>query len=180
MTAALGMHIGPPKFSDQRRPAQLELTLASRAQQSQTYQGCARGTGKSCPKNDSTLIVEPACHSIEKLLMPLPVQFQIQASPAPLTFNLSAGSVTIVAGANGVGKSALLFQMYRSLGHGNSAYYPGHRQIIFNNNWDSLQQDIETLMKNLYAHPNSFSRYKGAWSEDQFKSVVRKLQNMET
>lgn len=112
--------------------------------------------------------------------MPLPVELQIQATPAPLRFSLAAGTVTIIAGANGVGKSALLFQMYRSLGAGNSAYYPGHRQIIFSNSWDSLQQDIETLTKNLYAHPNAFSRYKGAWSEDQFKAVVRKLQNMET
>lgn len=93
---------------------------------------------------------------------------------------MRAGEVTLIAGANGVGKSALLYDLYKSMPLGGATYYPGHRQITFNNGWDNLQQDMTQLVSNFYNHYDAFNRYKGSWGEDHFKSVVKKLGNRET
>lgn len=90
------------------------------------------------------------------------------------------GSITLVAGANGAGKSALLYELFRRLPAQAAAYYPGHRQITFNNGWDNLQQDMLQLSQYFHSQTGNFNRYKSSWAEDHFKMVVKKLQNMES
>lgn len=92
-----------------------------------------------------------------------------------LQIAIASGQSFMVAGPNGVGKSALLYMMYRAIGAGRAEYYPGHRQITFNQGWDTLGQDIDQLKTNLYTHIEVFNRYKNHWSEDMFKSVVKRL-----
>ena len=99
----------------------------------------------------------------------------LQTSSGMQTINLRTGAVTMITGPNGVGKSAFLYGIYRSLGAGRSDYHPGHRQIHFNNGWDNIGQDVAQLRLNNYTHVDNFNRYKSAWSEDHFKSVVRRL-----
>lgn len=89
------------------------------------------------------------------------------------------GSVTLIAGPNGVGKSALLAALFRSLPQGVATYLPGHRQINFNNGWETAGQDAAQLMTNMFQHIDSFNRYKSAWAEDQFKTTLRRLLNLE-
>lgn len=102
------------------------------------------------------------------------------ATPSgPVPISIRTGDAFMVAGPNGVGKSALLYSIYRSIGSGKAEYYPGHRQITFNNGWDTLGQDIDQLRTNLYTHVDVFNRYKNHWAEDMFKSVVRRLSNLD-
>lgn len=58
-------------------------------------------------------------------------------------------------------------------------YLPGHRQVNFNNGWESAGQDAAQLKINLFSQTEHFGRFKGAWAEDQFKIVVRTLLHME-
>lgn len=102
-------------------------------------------------------------------------EFDVQTASGFGRLSMKAGTVTMVTGPNGVGKSAFLYSVYRGIGAGRSEYYPGHRQINFNNGWDNLGQDITQLKLNQYTHIDNFNRYKSAWSEDHFKSVVRRL-----
>jgi ABC-type multidrug transport system ATPase subunit len=115
----------------------------------------------------------------EPSLMNLPRIITIKRSGDTLDFELKAGDVAVVAGANGTGKSALIYQIYRELPQGLSSYYPGHRQISFNGGWDNFGQDMEVMPKTFHANSDHFNRYKSSWAEDHFKSIVRKLQNAE-
>lgn len=85
----------------------------------------------------------------------------------------------VIAGPNGVGKSALLYQIYRTMPLGAFSYYPGHRVITFNNGWSNLNQDISQLRMHLHTQHESFNRFKGSWSEDHIKSIVRRITNAE-
>ena len=93
--------------------------------------------------------------------------------------SLSSGTIIIIAGPNGVGKSALLAELYRLLGEDVATYLPGHRQINFNTNWDAIQSGVEALYKRLFEHADHFNRHKNSWAEEQFKSELRILQNRE-
>ncbi|MBV7257941.1 AAA family ATPase, partial [Pacificimonas sp. WHA3] len=97
-----------------------------------------------------------------------------------VSFSVGHGSKVLIAGPNGVGKSAFLATLYRSLPEGSATYLPGHRQINFNHGWSSGGQDAAQLVRNLFAQHDSFNRYKGAWAEDQFKSLIRGLLNLES
>ena len=88
-------------------------------------------------------------------------------------------TITLITGPNGVGKSALLYQIYRNLGKDLATYLPGHRQIHFNNNPETGGQDSISLATMMYQNPKHFSRYKGNWAEDHFKSIIRALCNKE-
>lgn len=110
--------------------------------------------------------------------MPLPLSLTVPSQPAQ-TVTMSAGDVLIVAGPNGVGKSALLHELYTGLPQSAAAYYPGHRTITFNHGWDNLSQDIGALEGHLYTQRSAFNRYKGSWGDDHVKAVIRKLQNAE-
>lgn len=90
------------------------------------------------------------------------------------------GSVTLVVGPNGVGKSALLQDIYRKLPIESAVYYPGHRQITFSHGWDNLQIPLADLDNNLFAQFDGFNRYKSVWPEEQFKAILRKFQNSES
>ncbi|WDA40337.1 AAA family ATPase [Erythrobacter sp. BLCC-B19] len=103
------------------------------------------------------------------------VEFLTNSGPAKIP--IKTGDAFMVAGPNGAGKSALLYTIYRSVGAGRAEYYPGHRQITFNNGWDNLAQDINQLRTNMFTHVDVFNRYKNQWAEDLFKSVVRRLAN---
>lgn len=93
---------------------------------------------------------------------------------------LPLGTVTLVVGPNGVGKSALLQDIYRKLPTGEASYYPGHRQITFSHGWENMQMSLTDLDANLFSQVDSFNRYKSVWPEEQFKSVIRRLQNSES
>jgi ATPase subunit of ABC transporter with duplicated ATPase domains len=92
---------------------------------------------------------------------------------------LPSGTVTLIVGPNGVGKSALLQDIYRKLPTGQANYYPGHRQITFSHGWENLQMSLTDLDNNLFAQIEGFNRYKSVWPEEQFKSVLRRIQNAE-
>ncbi len=72
--------------------------------------------------------------------------------------HVSTGSVTLVVGPNGVGKSALLQDLYRRLPTGLANYYPGHRQITFSHGWENLQMSLTDLDLNLFQQFDSFNR----------------------
>lgn len=103
-----------------------------------------------------------------------------QSTLGAVFVGFSPMSVTLVTGPNGAGKSALLYQLYRALPQGAATYLPGHRQINFNNALDQIGQDIAQLQLNAYNHFDAFNRYKGAWSEDQFKATLRVLMHAES
>lgn len=103
----------------------------------------------------------------------------IPTADGVLPLQISAGSTVLVAGPNGVGKSALLAALFRSLPQGRATYLPGHRQINFNNGWETIGQDAVQLVQNMFLHVNAFNRYKSAWAEDQFKTTVRRLLHAE-
>ena len=99
----------------------------------------------------------------------------------PFSFNLRPGSVVIIAGPNGTGKSALTHAAYKQVGAGDQAeFFPGHRQIFFSSeHYDFLQQPIEQLATNLFHNDAVAGRFRSAWSEDHLKSVLRRLSNDE-
>lgn len=103
--------------------------------------------------------------------------FQLPTGSGAATIEIKTGDAFMVAGPNGAGKSALLYTIYRAIGAGRSEYYPGHRQITFNNGWDNLAQDIDQMRTNMFTNVDIFNRYKNHWAEDYFKSVVRRLAN---
>lgn len=111
--------------------------------------------------------------------MPVAHTLHFQSTTGPVQFSVSAGDTVLVAGPNGVGKSALLASLYRSLPQHLASYLPGHRQVNFNNGWETIGQDAAQLQRNLFQQIDAFSRYKGAWAEDQFKVTVRTLLHSE-
>ena len=112
--------------------------------------------------------------------MPLPVAFDLpRIGGEHLRITFEAGKVFIIAGPNGSGKSSLIYQIYKAVPEGAASYYPGHRQITFNNGVEQLGQDMLQLQRNLYASFDAFNRYKGTWGEDHLKSVIRRLVNAE-
>lgn len=115
----------------------------------------------------------------ESRLMTIIHNIGFQAQSDYVSLSIAAGSTTLVAGPNGVGKSALLAALFRSVPQGVATYLPGHRQINFNNGWETIGQDATQLVKNMFQHVDAFNRYKGAWAEDQFKATVRRLLHAE-
>lgn len=103
----------------------------------------------------------------------------IDSHAGPLPVPLDSGTVTLIVGPNGVGKSALLQDIYRRLPTDQVSYYPGHRQITFSHGWENLQMSLTDLDNNLFAQTEGFNRYKSVWPEEQFKSVLRRLQHAE-
>lgn len=108
----------------------------------------------------------------------LPLTVDTTSGPKILEFQ--RGEITLVVGPNGVGKSAFLYQIYRSQPVGGAEYYPGHRQLYFNHGWENSHLSENDLSQNLYSQVNAFNRYKGQFTEDQFKSVLRKITNLES
>lgn len=104
---------------------------------------------------------------------------QIETMTGLVNFEVEPGSITLVVGPNGVGKSALLQDLYRRIPVGLASYYPGHRQITFSHGWENMQMSLADLDINLFSQIDSFNRYKNVWPEEQFKSVLRLLQNSE-
>lgn len=113
-------------------------------------------------------------------LAPMQYQVNYETSAGMQSLLISPGSITLVTGPNGVGKSALLVTLYRALPQGVGTYLPGHRQINFNNGWETIGQDATQLITNLFQHFDSFNRYKGHWAEDQFKSTIKRLLHTES
>jgi len=106
-------------------------------------------------------------------------QVQVESTSGRVPIDLYPGSVTLIVGPNGVGKSALLQDIYRLLPSNLASYYPGHRQITFSHGWENMQMSLSDLDTNLFSSFDSFNRYKSVWPEEQFKSVLRRLQNSE-
>lgn len=103
-----------------------------------------------------------------------------QSTIGTVTIGFSRGSTILVAGPNGVGKSALLYQIYRALPQGTATYIPGHRQINLNSGLEQGGQDADQLLMNTYNNYDAFNRYKGAWSEDLLRSAIRTLMHAES
>ncbi len=103
----------------------------------------------------------------------------IDTFQGPLELTLESNSITLVVGPNGVGKSALLQDIYRRLPINVTSYYPGHRQITFSHGWENMQMSLSDLDSNLFAQTEGFNRFKSVWPEEQFKAVLRRLQNSE-
>lgn len=104
---------------------------------------------------------------------------QIQTPQGLNAVNVEPGQVHLIVGPNGVGKSALLQDMYRSQSPGYVSYYPGHRQITFSHGLDNLQMSFLDLTNNLFSQTEGFNRYKSVWPEEQFKHILKRLQNAE-
>jgi ABC-type cobalamin/Fe3+-siderophores transport system ATPase subunit len=111
--------------------------------------------------------------------LPLPIDVTIATEDGSSKLSLNSGGIILIAGPNGVGKSALLAELYRLLGDRVGTYLPGHRQINFNTDWDAIHSGIETIYKRLFENADHFNRYKNSWAEEQFKSELRILQNRE-
>lgn len=109
--------------------------------------------------------------------MPTPITVSFLTADGQISLPLDTGTVIIIAGPNGTGKSALLVELYRMLGEETATYLPGHRQIHFNGDWDATSRGIEQLYRQLFINHGHFNRYKNTWAEDQFKSEIRMLQN---
>ncbi len=62
----------------------------------------------------------------------------IPSTLGEVSVGLAPSTITLIAGPNGVGKSALLYQIYRSLGFAAAVYMPGHRQINLNQRFSIL------------------------------------------
>lgn len=91
---------------------------------------------------------------------------------------LKAGEVIIIAGPNGVGKSALLDEIYRST-KPKSDRLTGFRQIHFqSSDVEDVGFNLEDLLRNL-GDQRSFSRYRNHWSEQHLKSYMRRFKDSE-
>lgn len=101
----------------------------------------------------------------------------IPSMPHPKVVEFKSGQVCLVVGPNGVGKSALLHQLFRNIGQSLSDYYPGHRSITFSHGHENLSMNIADLDKQFWTNTESFNRYRNHWPEEQFKSVIRKIQH---
>lgn len=111
----------------------------------------------------------PVCHSIS-----------FPTVERKISLGVRPGEIILVAGPNGVGKSALLSSLFRSLPKDAGTYLPGHRQIYFNSSWDSIGQSVAKLNQTLFQQSEQFSRFKSSWAEEHFKSTLRKLLNNES
>jgi ABC-type cobalamin/Fe3+-siderophores transport system ATPase subunit len=90
------------------------------------------------------------------------------------------GQVLIVAGPNGVGKSALLSEIARGIGGGHSDVetFFGSRQIQFQNEEvDQVGQNLKQFQSQLNSN---VTRYRHPWGEQHLKSVVRRILNQES
>lgn len=97
-----------------------------------------------------------------------------------LVFEMGLGEVLLIAGPNGVGKSALVHEFYRQLGPNFSELFPGHRQIHFqSDDIDTIGQTFDALTHARYSNPHNSNRFRDAWGEAHLKSVVRRLVEIE-
>ena len=112
-------------------------------------------------------------------MVQFPIVVSIETSIGRVQLSLDSQKVLVIAGPNGTGKSALLAELYRSIGQETATYLPGHRQIQFNSSWDTTGMGADQLLAQLFSHTDHFSRYKNTWAEEQFKSEMRTLQNKE-
>jgi ABC-type multidrug transport system ATPase subunit len=88
---------------------------------------------------------------------------------------LKSGAVFAVVGPNGVGKSALLEEMFGQLRHhADTEKFSGHRQIYFQSDdvdaiglsWSALQQNLSN---------ESVNRLRNPFGEQHLRSVIRRI-----
>lgn len=87
----------------------------------------------------------------------------------------------VIAGPNGVGKSALLSEIARGIGNGQSEIvetFFGSRQIQFQNEEvDQVGQNLKHFQLQLNSN---VTRYRHPWGEQHLKSVVRRVLNQDS
>lgn len=86
---------------------------------------------------------------------------------------VESGEVLLIAGPNGVGKSALLESLYRSMPPQTARYIPGHRQIYFNESWETARSDLRHLLEAIYGGVANTTRYRDHQAEDQFRLIIK-------
>jgi energy-coupling factor transporter ATP-binding protein EcfA2 len=96
----------------------------------------------------------------------------------PFELEIRAGCVLMVAGPNGVGKSALLGEIARGIGHSDVVEtFFGSRQIQFaNEEVDQVGQGLKQFQLQINSN---VTRFRHPWGEQHLKSVVRRVLNLE-
>lgn len=89
------------------------------------------------------------------------------------SIEIKLGEIIVVAGPNGVGKSALLEEFHRNSGLQSSRYIPGYRQIFFNNSWDIIKNDLRALLDSLYSGSAATTRHRDQHADDQFRLLLK-------
>lgn len=98
----------------------------------------------------------------------------IQTFGGPLSFLIKSGEVVLFTGPNGVGKSALIHQIFRSIGPTKAELFPGHRQIHFqSDDVETIGQTVDALTTMRFTNADNANRLRDAWSEFHLKSVVK-------
>lgn len=99
---------------------------------------------------------------------------ELAATTDKFVMRLKSGEVTLITGPNGVGKSALLDEVYRATS-GMSERLTGFRQIHFqSSDIDDVGLNSEHLRSNL-GHYEAYSRYRNSLSEQHLKSYMRRF-----
>jgi ABC-type ATPase involved in cell division len=108
--------------------------------------------------------------------MPWTAQFEVNTTGGTKHFAVEDGTVQFIAGPNGVGKSALLHQLFRTNNQDRTIeLLPGHRQITFpNDDIDQIGFTIEQLHTNMKVGGDAFSRFRGAWGDAHLKSFIKR------
>lgn len=91
---------------------------------------------------------------------------------------LKTGEVLAVVGPNGVGKSALVEELSRSLtAYGSLERFSGHRQISFQSeNVGEFGQTLESFQAQILNH-QQVNRLRNPWGDQHLQSVVKRLMN---
>jgi len=107
-------------------------------------------------------------------------RFIIPAKGGDVPQSIAAGQIIFLAGPNGVGKSSLIYAIYRQLKLGNVEILPGHRQVNFSSDdLDQVGQPLEDLARNRYQNEVHHSRFRNSWSEGHLKSILRHISDGE-
>ena len=95
----------------------------------------------------------------------------------PIVISLRTGELTAIVGPNGVGKSALIDEISRTLhSYSDTELFSGFRQIYFqSDDVDQVGQSLEQFRAQLIGvHVN---RVRSPWGEQHLRSVVRRIIN---
>jgi ABC-type cobalamin/Fe3+-siderophores transport system ATPase subunit len=107
----------------------------------------------------------------------VPGQVGLPVGVATTQIRLAIGESTVVAGPNGVGKSALLGEINRCIAgvHGVETFF-GNRQIQFQSEEIDQVGNLKVLQGQVRDH---VTRFRHPWGEQHLKSVVRRITTLQ-